>query len=106
MSDTENKPAGWTEEQIRQLDATRNLGTSDIIKVNSLLMSNSGAARMERSTDEYRLGMMPNGVMVLQRAFTWTKGKEGGVTWRTLPLVRLDMNGNEALPNAPGAKNE
>lgn len=62
--------------------------------------------RMERATPDYRLAVMPNNSMVLQRAFTWTQGNTGGVEWRNQPVVRLDVDGKEVKTNAPGAKNE
>lgn len=47
--------------------------------------------RLEKQKpDDYRLGMKPNGALVLQGYFTWLTSTGGGGEWRDLPTVALD----------------
>lgn len=42
----------------------------------------------------FRIAEYPDGRQVIQGAYAWREGfNEGGVTWRDLPLVKVDANG-------------
>lgn len=43
----------------------------------------------------FRQAVYPNGKVVVQGAYAWSKGNEGGVVWRDLPLVNVDEEGKE-----------
>ena len=48
-------------------------------------------SRVEKQKpDDYRLGMKPNGALVLQGYFTWLTPTGGGGEWRDLPTIALD----------------
>lgn len=50
-----------------------------------------GGSRVEKQKpDDYRLGMKPNGALVLQGYFTWLTPTGGGGEWRDLPTIALD----------------
>jgi hypothetical protein len=57
-----------------------------------------GAARMEsKAPNMFRQAVYPSGKVVVQGAYAWTQGNEGGVVWRDLPLVKVDDEGNELV---------
>lgn len=41
----------------------------------------------------YRLAITHDKQLVLQGAYLWLEGDDMGVTWRDMPLVRLNENG-------------
>lgn len=41
----------------------------------------------------------PNGREALQGGYSWQEGSEGGVAWRDLPLIYVDIQGQEKEPN-------
>lgn len=43
----------------------------------------------ENPLPDYRL-VRKNGVLVLQRAYEWANGTDGGVDWRDEPTIDLD----------------
>ena len=43
----------------------------------------------------FRRAVYPNGHVVIQGAYAWSQGNEGGVFWKDLPLVRVDESGKE-----------
>ena len=54
------------------------------------------ASRVEEGTPRsFRLAHYPGGELVLQGAFFWHQGGDGGVEWRTIPTVELDEFGVE-----------
>lgn len=43
----------------------------------------------------FRAAKYPDGVVRIQGAYAWCQGSEGGVFWKDLPLVNVDVNGKE-----------
>jgi hypothetical protein len=43
----------------------------------------------------FRQAVYPNGEVVIQGAYAWTEGNEGGVIWKDLPLVYVNEAGQE-----------
>lgn len=43
----------------------------------------------------FRMAQYPDGFLELQAAYSWTCGSEGGVTWKPLPVVNVDEDGQE-----------
>lgn len=60
-----------------------------------------GAARAEnQSPSALRIAVYPDGIPRIQGAYAWSQGDQGGVTWRDLPQVRVDAQGQELPVNA------
>ncbi len=60
------------------------------------------AARIENSNaSDYRFGRYPDGSLKLQGAYNWSCGFECGVTWRDVPVVDVDDQGNEVSRETP-----
>ena len=57
-------------------------GTADQSSINSTYIVDYGAS-------SYRL-VRRNGELTLQGYFQWTRGSEGGFTWKDIPTVDLD----------------
>ena len=48
-------------------------------------------ARMESPfPNGFRMARYPDGRLVLQGAYAWSQGSEGGVIWKELPTVDVD----------------
>lgn len=45
----------------------------------------------------FRQAVYPNGKVVIQGAYAWSQGSDGGVIWRDLPLVNVDDEGKELV---------
>jgi hypothetical protein len=43
----------------------------------------------------FRVAQYPDGSKRIQGAYAWSQGSMGGVEWRDLPLVYVDMDGKE-----------
>jgi len=53
-------------------------------------------ARCESQTaNMFRVAQYPDGSKRIQGAYAWSQGSMGGVEWRDLPLVYVDMDGKE-----------
>lgn len=53
-------------------------------------------ARVESQyPNAFRQAKYPNGSVVIQGAYAWSQGSEGGVVWRDLPLVYVNEDGQE-----------
>lgn len=62
-----------------------------IISSISDLMVDDGPLRMESTVpSNFRLAQHKNGTLVLQGAFVWQQGQNGGVEWRNLETIQLD----------------
>jgi hypothetical protein len=66
----------------------------------SLAFSDGGfrvaPARVESQfPNMFRQAVYPNGEVVIQGAYAWTEGNEGGVIWKDLPLVYVNEAGQE-----------
>jgi hypothetical protein len=42
-----------------------------------------------------RVAQYPDGRKIMQGAYRWQEGFRSGVTWKDLPLVMVDSNGQE-----------
>lgn len=67
----------------------------------SLVLGEGGircaAARVESQyPNVFRQAVYPNGRVVVQGAYAWSQGSEGGVVWKDLPLVFVNEEGQEA----------
>lgn len=49
----------------------------------------------ETQPSVFRQARYPNGMIVLQGGHRWTKQHDCGITWKPLPLVDVDEEGNE-----------
>lgn len=54
----------------------------------------SAAKITSGKADAYRLAIKHDGELVLQGAFQWSHGTEGGFDWKDIPTVHLDPEGN------------
>ena len=43
----------------------------------------------------FRVAEYPDGARRIQGAYPWAQGLKGGVTWRDLPLVKVNEQGEE-----------
>ena len=71
----------------------------------SLVLGDGGLriapARVESQyPNMFRQAVYPDGEVVIQGAYAWSQGNEGGVIWKDLPLVYVDKHGQE-LPEQP-----
>lgn len=57
---------------------------------------NVAPARVESSTPNmFRMACYPEGITRIQGAYAWSEGSIGGVEWRDIPTVFVDMDGKE-----------
>lgn len=42
-----------------------------------------------------RLAQYPDGSVRTQGAYQWTQGFSGGIVWKDMPVVMVDVNGQE-----------
>lgn len=66
----------------------------------SLVLGDGGLriapARVESQCPSvFRQAVYPDGKVVIQGAYAWSQGNEGGVIWKDLPLVYVDVDGQE-----------
>ncbi len=55
-------------------------------------------ARIESTVPTtFRVAQYPDGSRRIQGAYQWSEGWQGGITWRDLPMVDVDENGNEVM---------
>lgn len=47
------------------------------------------------SPNAFRMAVYPDGSARVQGAYAWSEGSIGGVEWRDLPVVFVDMDGQE-----------
>ena len=53
------------------------------------------AARVESPfPNAFRMARYPDGKILLQGAYAWSQGNEGGIFWKPLPVVDVDMEGH------------
>ena len=58
----------------------------------------SVACRMEGyAPTHFRVAVYPDGSQRVQGAYPWTQGSAGGVTWRDLPIVTVNVDGQEVI---------
>ena len=57
---------------------------------NNILLGKIVAAKVDGMTPVlYRLGKKPDGTIVLQGCYVWTRGTEYGQEWKDMPTVEL-----------------
>lgn len=66
---------------------------SDLIYPNAVLSTIEPVRCEATRPHTFRIAQYPDGELRVQGAYAWTKGLEGGETWRDLPVVEVDENG-------------
>jgi hypothetical protein len=61
-------------------------------------LAQSGVSMLSTRTESQmanavRLAQYPDGRQVLQGAYQWTEGFNGGIVWRDLPVIMVGMSG-------------
>lgn len=63
---------------------------------NTIIYTPDSAHYIETSTLlSIRLAQYPDGSVRTQGAYQWTQGFSGGIVWKDVPVVMVDVNGQE-----------
>lgn len=67
-----------------------------VVSFDSFTGLNVAPARIEStSPNAFRMACYPDGSTRVQGAYAWSEGSIGGVVWKDLPVVFVDMDGQE-----------